>query len=103
MGTRKEEDRKFWESVSNRLTTDVDEMSSYIGSLCFFGDPYQRMYRVDYLEETDEDCDDERFLASYEDYWYRWCCPVLQEDFEYINKKVLKNNTKQENEDLEGL
>lgn len=65
---QEEEDRKFWKSVSDRLTTDVDEMSLYMGNLCFFGEPGQRIYRVDYLESTDDSCDEERFLASYEDY-----------------------------------
>lgn len=102
MTTKQEEDRKFWERVSNRLTEDVDKMSLYIGNLCFFGDPDQSSYRVDYLEETDDSSDEEKFLASYEDWWYRWCCPVLQEDFEYINKKVLKNPAERD-EDLEGL
>lgn len=102
MTTKQEEDRKFWERVSNRLTEDVDKMRLYIGNLCFFGDPHQSGYRVDYLEEIDEDCDEERFLAGYEDYWYRWCCPVLKEDFEYINRKVLKNHAERD-EDLEGL
>lgn len=103
MTTKHDEDRKFWESVSNRLTTDVDTMGSYIGCLCFFGEPGQWTYRIDYLDSTDDTCDEERFLASYEDYWYRWCCPVLKSDFEYINKNVIKDNTKQENEGLEGL
>lgn len=100
--SRQEEDRKFWESVSDRLTTDVDEMSLYIGNLCFFGSPGQWTYRVDYLEATDDSSEEERFLSGYEDYWYRWCCPVLQEDFEYINRKVLKNQAERK-EDLEGL
>ena len=100
--TRQEESRKFWESVSDRLTTDVDEMSLYIGNLCFFGEPGQSCYRVDYLEVTDDTSEEERFLAGYEDYWYTWCCPVLQEDFAFINNKVLKNTDKR-NEELEGL
>ncbi|MBO5956734.1 MAG: hypothetical protein J6Q39_04190 [Bacteroidales bacterium] len=100
--SRQEEDRKFWESVSDRLTTDVDKMDLYIGCLCFFGEPGQWTYRVDYLDSTDDSYEEERFLASYEDYWYRWCCPVLQEDFEYINRKGLKNTDKR-NEELEGL
>lgn len=99
---RQEETRKFWESVSDRLTTDVDEMSLYIGNLCFFGEPGQWTYRVDYLDATDNMCEEERFLASYEDYWYTWCCPVLQEDFAFINSKVLKNSLKRD-EELEGL
>ena len=89
---------EFWSSVSNRLTQDPEEMKDCLGCLCFFGDPGQGMYRVDYLDEIDYDCsiDDygETFYASYEDYWYRWCCPVTLEDFMWINK------TEQKEEDM---